>query len=1307
MSISDSIRSSSISFQKNSNDSPYDTKSKRESLPHLNLHYILSDADREVMPERYYVAMDSANTGKKTASSQGVVKTVLAVIPWMIKKAILQTPSLDPQVGMELEILSGSRELAAFFEAIIPDISKHLLQSLSTAESGMPMMPLILKDGGLVEGFIQVLLPKIYINIAKRIKGDSNRCVSLSDVFSHLLGVIYKHLFYIHSHIKELEALKKEKINLFLPFAKELLSVALPKGANEFPLRGYFKRIMAFFISYSNNIKNLDEAVAWLCIQIYENLTVSSKNDTKSALKQMPKGTTLAALAESISLKAAENVPDLFVWEGNSPPPIVQNILETLTLFSNAKSLKKKTELELWFGKQLSALVCNEDENIQRFRQFVCNYLDPLLTHIFFHLSKQDLPTTGALDCYGTATVKILSLCNDFFNAHNKIISERLHVLKLTNGNPLNDEKLLHYFRTCANQLVIIMKLDTAAALPVPELFKELFHKHLLEQLPIFLLKQYLYITNTPFDIGDAHKKLRRMLFDPKNILDPAITKHVVSILFENSHSISDTMYEEFYNTLWNTSGTERLAETVEAMSAIAAQELVETILNYLGVNAQESLNEDHCPFMKRAKVYLKGLAETMFLEMTAHTIITTKEEIIPPSEMHPKQYLIFNILTRLFNLAEGGLKNIDQKLEDAIDAFGYDPEIYSQEVRSLFIPFVSQLHALGGKNIQKHLPFDALPGGSSFKTTIWNSIKDPLLTNLVSNIYKESTSWHSVIRTSMDDLEKYYRTSHPVWACHLVAQFVSDATRHFLDNSSDEAAKQILGTLQNYLAHSAIRHSDFLNSLVKSQESGIESVLAQNVHLLGSQQDSPFQDVWSAFTSYVESSIAKTFAGLSKTIHDVEMDHPDFMIDLAIKLLKDTAEYFEIINKVTVDLGEEHSYLVPTEVLLASFGSKLHDGVPLKPDGSQDEQERTRLQGHFIPLVSKVMKLASLSIKDLPIPNGLKLKVGELFLNKIIPTSLMKAYRKIFENRTRDSLMLSFIHTLYNALHRIDLPKDEAIELPKTTQNPKQKYLNETCGAVVLQLVKLIPDTMVQYVFMKEKVKNLSAEAIGELIMPILSRWTLLQLIDTTIYNSLPNFHASKWEGKVGREKLVPRMTITAPDGSQEVQIAKKFSFTFPRNAAQLEAEAQSKAIAEARVRTKLRNAFTRTISTQLRTKTWSIIKAFWNDIQNQLNDFIEKQFPEKGPQVKSSLDRVARALFFDFIGPIIEFFLSPIIKLIQFAMEKIYINRRSDEIIANLHSEALEHLLYKWVDSTLDYLIVLKTAAKDQDGGPKESLL
>ena len=155
-------------------------------------------------------------------------------------------------------------------------------------------------------------------------------------------------------------------------------------------------------------------------------------------------------------------------------------------------------------------------------------------------------------------------------------------------------------------------------------------------------------------------------------------------------------------------------------------------------------------------------------------------------------------------------------------------------------------------------------------------------------------------------------------------------------------------------------------------------------------------------------------------------------------------------------------------------------------------------MEGFSYPLAFKLMKLADITIKDLPFASYFRQELGQLLVQDVIPKTILSAFQEALKPQIRDEIMLNFVQKLYSELNKIEQQNTGELHEEKNPHiDPKQKHSNETCGALVLELVKLIPDNMVQYVFMKEQVKKMSAESIGEAIMPFLSKWTFLQVID------------------------------------------------------------------------------------------------------------------------------------------------------------------------------------------------------------------
>ncbi|HEV8052729.1 MAG TPA: hypothetical protein VGP47_09550, partial [Parachlamydiaceae bacterium] len=842
-------------------------------------------------------------------------------------------------------------------------------------------------------------------------------------------------------------------------------------------------------------------------------------------------------------------------------------------------------------------------------------------------------------------------------------------------------------------ELLLMMGLSDPAGLPLPSFLKNVTVDQLKEHTPAFLLRQYVAITNSNVNSSNTHKKLRSLMFDPKNLEDPAIAIKVISELHLGKESIALNMFNQFYKVLWYESGTERIAKTLEMMCSVVASELVDSFMQQLGISDQALLKADRNPYMSKFEARLKSFVGTALVETLVHLMNTIEEKQPALNDSHPKCLIAINALLQLDGMIESRLKGLKINLAKIAEKHPAGTVTHNAEAAMLFGSLAADLHHFFGVNPFKHLPLDGVPAGESIKEILWTSIKDVVLPEAIYKAYEEVTQWQSSLHDSYDELHRSYHTSHPKWACKVLAQYSTDYIRHYLLNSNDNAAKILFESLKSYFKHTNHPSGALVANTLNELRSDSEYMLSQNLLAISSNDDIYFSAIWPALTRYTEAVIAKFLAEFSKTLREIERDNPDFIVDLAIQVLKDTANHFSAVGRATDAADVDRAYEIPLAEMLTAFGADLHDGIPLDPSDPVDVKDQVRLQGFFIPLSAKLLKLANLSFKDFPLPSFMRQQMGDLVADTVLPMTMMGSFQKALEPQIRNALMLNFVQTFYAAFNGAEaMKRDGDLEEALVPPNPKQKRLYETCGAVVLELIKLIPDTAVQYVFMKEKVKNMSAEAIGDALMPQLSSLTLLQLIDSSIFSGLPGFHPSKWEGKFGREELVPRKAFVRPDGKMELKPVKDFKFSFPTEQSDMDAFENAMKNDAFAIRKELRDGFTKTISQQLHVKAWAMVKTMWLGLHDHLNDLIERMFPEIGLDVKSMLDTIFGRIFFDVFGSVVQFLFIPIVSLVKFITEKLVIDRRSEDIIENLESEIWENLFYKWTDTVMDALLKLQ---------------
>jgi hypothetical protein len=1182
---------------------------------------------------------------------------------------LLGTPSDSERdsTDEQLNELTGSLHTAKVLHSLSPVLAtsiQHRLASLSTYES---LCAFFREEWHSLQTIFDALLPVIYKNLAEKAldchqsRNENHQIVTFADVMSFVCEITHDHLSYINERIAEIESTHEEekKINLicqtFSRMVDDFMTIALPDGINELPL----SKIPFISEHYWGVIQR--QVMPVLFYHLYLQFVLPMRENKRNLLLKMAGGESLASLAKMAGERAVELLPGLFLdhkVEGNQESLVVKMARGFSTLLEGSDIFK--TWVTNWFAKELTVFGKSHNFHLKKLWKLLGGYIEPLLNHVFANMADakraQEVAQGRIPDAIGTIIIRLLSLSTLFYNENHKRIQERLEHIKRTGKDYKEDEVLLEIFKPLADDLFVLMGLDNYAKIPLPGFLRGLITGPLKSCAPAFLLRQYFAILNMDTNDHSTHQKLRAILLDPKKLEDPELAVKILAILHKDSELSKHTMFDAFHRNIWQESGTEKIASTLETICAGLASNVVDGTMKYYGISDQTLLKKD--PLIAKFKRGLTSLVDTTFLKILVHAMETAEKG--PQAQVrHPKYLVAFNIIGQLIRMVNRKVEHKD------------------------FIGLATELYAFAGVDPIEPLPFNELPGGKSLKSGLGTGLKNNTLPWVIEQIYLETMAWRNQLQHSLQELERNYHTTHSKWFCKVIAQYSTDYLRNYLRNPSGEAAKTLSYNLKDYFG------------LKNDSDHKMESFLKENLQKLAEASDPEFDALWPALTHYFEAAAAKFLAEFSKTIREIEQEHPDLTVDIAIQILKDTARHFSIVGKATQEAGVEQSFEVPINEMIHAFGKELHDGVPLEPFAADDVKNKVRLQGFFIPLTAKLFKLADLSIKDLPLPKLFKQQLGELTIKKILPLALLDSFQKLLEPQIRNSLMLNLTQMLYAAFNGNELSKREAgIKEAPSYPDPKQKHLYETCGYVVLELIKLIPDTTVQYVFMKEKVKNMSAQAIGDALMPYLSRWTLLQMFDRVMYVGVPNFHPSKWEGKQGREELVPLKAFVRPDGNMELKKVQEFKFHFTSTEGELKAMREAKIREAFEVRMELRNAFTKTISHQLHSKAWAFVKSLWTGFQEHLNDLIERMFSQHGLAAKILLDKILRKIFFDGIGTVLQYLFAPVESLVKFVSEKTVINRRSEDIIENLQSDLIENLLYKWTDTLLDSLIRLKKA-------------
>ena len=991
----------------------------------------------------------------------------------------------------------------------------------------------------------------------------------------------------------------------------------------------------------------------------------------------MPGGEVLISLSELSAKKTGEGFPKLFSVENKE---IVQAIQDFFGSFFTG-STEEGEEYSQWLVDQLIELSRSNFPNIVRFRMYIGSFIEPLLIHMFFRLSEK--PSTDGIedphcDVRSNILMKLFMISSSFFNEKGKIIEQHIQD-SLNHGEDLqeNDPTLLRIFKGFTDELLAAMGLDYAADLPVPTFLKSTIFKQIEKFSLEIVLKEYLAVKKSSIQDQPLRWKLRELLFDPKNIQKPDIAVKVLTSLFAKGNEAKLNMYTEFYQRIWKESGTERIVDIIETMSRTIVKDLISSMMDTGRVSYHPLLNESNNPVMTQARNYLEALVGVMLLEITV-SVIEKSSQPLSNQDRHPQQLLPLEIILRFLGITQHRLKDIDKKTNETGES--QETIFHEQErQRLLFSSLVDSLYTLGIEKIFSHLPLEGLPGAENIRQLISESVKDIALPDLINNLYSSFHVWTKQIDDSHAALDNCYHTTHLSWAMRVIAQYGSDWIRNFLSNSSEEAAEPLISYLIEFCKKPEHTDTEWIARLLADPLCDANAFVSENIKAFGLKESKETLNLWPAITTHIEAILTKFFASITNSIQEIETENPDFMKDLAITMLKDIQDYLDSTTKIKSKQGASGTENIDHE-----------EAILLDSKVSIKEKNAIRLKKYFLPLSSKLFDLARIAPEDFPVPEQLKKPVAQWVIEQLIPNILLQMYSVMLENPVRDSVTLSFLEALHNALNEVKpIGKVQEDVEPKEIPDPKQVELKEECSVVVSQFVGLITDPLVQYVFSKDKVKNISAEVISKAMNKYLSKWTLVQLIDHAVFTGLPKLHPATWKGKTGRESLIPLEDFIRADGKVVRQVGKKFSFHFPKTAAEVQAQKILKMQEAAETRKFLRNGFTMVISSEAMTNTGVFIKSLWESFQSHIDDFIKMRFPENGPRIKEMLDRIFRKVFIDLIGTAIQFIFYPLTKFFQYLLEKIYVDRKSDDIIENVHTDDLEMLVHKLTSTIMSALL------------------
>lgn len=1170
------------------------------------------------------------------ASKSTIQSLALAVFSKVANRSIIYKGFI-PNSGTrqeydELVQLGSGPEFSFLLQKACPLLAE-VLEPLLRDHAGLSL------SSHLLQHVLEGMIPKVVLNIAKQArdrcgeKEDKSTGI-LAEISELLTQIISTHCVRIQRRLEEIknypEAKRAQKQReLFVPLAEELVTLMFPKGVRELPFPWGVRSLVW------RNIKAQAPAIAET---LYFQFTAPFNEKQKELLNQYEGGALLNSVGECTAEKCAKLMPYLLRRQDGKRSPFNDMLSRRIIAFLSPKTPRYKRLID-WMALQLEQMGHNQNSELVRFWDFLGRYVSPLVTHACLNVIERD---EGAQNRNA-----VMSVCGGLLNEVNHFWTEHgTEIFSYGRGLQVSDDALALKFETLVQRLTIVLGIDSKEKLPLPLMFQQLGFAVMMSVLPRLIADYYLTQAKVRKEPRDLHIALRNLLFDRRWLNDDKVPKETCAELVLEK-TPPEKIHEEFYHKLWTKSGTHEAARMLESTIQNLVADTTKSIWKALELPSHETttfLYTFHGMLVQNIEMVTKRLM------LNAMTSTASLEPSTP--EQHPRYLMLFDVILRFMGFV---YENTTTSLDKA------------------FYRISDRCHQMLSPSPIDHIPLDGLPGADEAKLALWTLVRTVIIPLTLQSSYQDSFSWCNSLGEQRQQLQQLYHSTYTTEACRVLAQFSTAFIRHYLSTSHNDLGSVFVQQLKKYIGENA-------------NEKKVQKMLAMNIQTFAQSQHPYAEIIWPVLTKYLEGMIHTIFTRLSIAFAEIEAKDPDFLVDTAIDLLKDVTEYFKAVNRMTEEYQEDHSYRVPKIVMLVGFGELLHPGVPLNPELTEAERNQIRVKGCFGPTTKRIMNIAKIKMDELPFPSPIRGFLGRVVVDVIMPNVIMGCVNKLMDNNVRDQLTLNFVSMLYNTLNTIS-PNHHA-EAPNEVKHPlteKEMHLHETCGALVQELVKLVPDTLTQYVFKKEQVTRLSKQAIGAAVMDHLNKSTLMQIIDKVVWVGLPALHASKWEGKIGKEKLVPRKVRIGADGRMEISPATQFHFHFPKSAEELATASFKHSIETARNRKKLRDLFTQTISSQVTSKARIYLKNVWDNFQSSFNRVVERYTAPYGPQVKEYMDDICYTIFWEFFGSIIGFLSYPFVKFAIWAGECIYIDRKSEEIIECLHAETLDNLVYHMIDTFL----------------------
>ncbi|CRX38207.1 hypothetical protein [Estrella lausannensis] len=1196
-------------------------------------------------------------------------------------KWALFTPEGQQQFKDNLVRISGNERLVQVVDAITPGLAQGAFQLLDNHPYYSYLKPLYDGENDFVENLLKTVLLKIVSNTATDIEQKAlvqsgilaeeevtvpNLTVAVLSNLAEVVKGEFDKIALSHSQYQELMDMEdgEEKTaairEIFRPGAEQLLRIGFPGGAADLKINSYIQD-WAF--------SSIQNALADYLQVIYQQTVVPSHHEERDLeVFKAEGGQALKALAKMMADKGTDGAKTLIKQNKDFIVGFLDPVLQG----------RETALVKAYLATELEQLAGSNDQSIQWLFTLLHNNLTSFSVRILSKLAETS-PDQTETNVTAKALKNLLTIGVNFFGEDGKAFD-----IELARINKLTDEKEIQAEKQKLFNPFIeeFLKKTGLEGNPMVEKFKESSLPYLVETLYTEAKKIYP-------DQSKEKAALERALNSNKAI--EGLKKETAhqskknkiqdrQAQVEDSVELPDTLSTAFFGSTTGlgadsvailpkqTKGVtpptildqeieadlvESLLEVDEATDKLElgcgaiAKDIKEVVIGYITKN-KEAVADAFASYLGPSANNVAGqeLADALAKVLGSSDTATEKTLEFAESTLKTALFKIFVLvadnakeqalgenkkdpvaagLHKMLSLVTKKIPSLEPEVKNIMNSQVLTKEEKDHLIVALFNPVAIELLAMAGVNEDGSLKVkDALPIPEILKPFALKAITQSLLPQLMSRVYLDITSSQYELEKNQEKLAALVPSAQG--SIKTVADYIAKYVPFYLKTNAD--------TITNLVFSSGSKYLSFMDPEAQAE---VKSLIGRNI--TDFTKDKAMNPVWQGIATYAQAFLTKAFLGTAENINLAESQGKTaktnpLLINLLMNVMEGGEKHFRHISNMQKATGRDEAHTLTSDEVKESFASNglLHPALlmDLNPDSTPEQRVEMRLEHFFKPLAKNLIALSGLDkSRDFPIPEALKDSGWELFQDKILPEVLMGLYNETLKPQNIVQIMSNLIDNLNLASESFEEASAEVM-LPV---DETQTKLNQQIGSLIKSFVDMLPTSASQTLFSIKQIKDMSSEAIGDIVRRKTNATSLLDVVNG----------------------LLSGITLTAPDVND------------PRTPEEIARD-------DLKASKVLQSKLTTFISSQAKKTARDWITNKWDAFQKNFDNTVEKYLGTPGKAVKTFFDWVFGSIM-RFIMPVLDFIVFRMI----WALVDLHIWNKSGEIIKNSRMDIHENLAFK----------------------------